>query len=121
MQFGMKKRCFHCGTEMKLHQKGYVYMRESSLAPVEERAYLELYYCPNCRHVDWVLPLTPLEEFEAEQKAKEDMTSVEKFEYTFRDYTDKELQKIVTSNGYVDDAKKAAKNLLHKRKFGDNQ
>lgn len=24
MYFGMKKRCFHCGTEMKLHRKGYV-------------------------------------------------------------------------------------------------
>ena len=76
-----------------------------------------MYYCPNCRHVDWVLPITPMEQFEAEQKAKEEMTSVEKFEHTFRDYTDKELQKIVESKGYVDDAKEAAKNLIHKRKF----
>lgn len=118
MLFGMKKRCFHCGTEMKLHRKGYVDMREGMLNPVDW-VYLELYYCPNCRHVDWVLPTTPLEEFEAEQKAKEDMTSVEKFEYTFRDYTDKELQKILDSSGYVDDAKEAAKHLLHKRKFGE--
>ena len=117
MYFGMKKRCFHCGTEMKLYQKGYVDMRTSMLNPVEERAFLELYYCPNCRHVDWVMPITPMEQFEAEQKAKEEMTSVEKFEHTFRDYTDKELAKIVESKGYVDDAREAAKNLLHKRKF----
>ena len=117
MYFGMKKRCFHCGTEMKLHRKGYVDIREKMFVPTEVWTYVEMYYCPNCRHVDWVLPITPMEQFEAEQKAKEEMTSVEKFEYTFRDYTDKELEKIVESKGYVDDAKEAAKNLIHKRKF----
>ena len=44
---------------------------------------------------------------------------MEKIEHTFRDYTDKELEKIVESKGYVDDAKEAAKNLLHKRKYGE--
>ena len=117
MYFGMKKRCFHCGTEMKLHRKGYVDIREKMFVPTEDWSYVEMYYCPNSRHVDWVLPITPLVQFEAEQKAKEEMTSVEKFEYTFRDYTDKELGKIVESKGYVDDAKEAAKNLIHKRKF----
>lgn len=120
MIFGKKKHCFHCATEMKLHQKGYVDMRTSMLDPVEERVYLALYYCPNCRHVDWVLPITPLEQFEAEQKAREDMTTVENFEHNFHDYTDKQLQKVIDGSGYVDDAKKAAQNILNRRKNGDN-
>lgn len=121
MIFGNKKHCFHCGEVMKLYQKGYVDMRSTMAAPVEESAYLELYYCPNCRHVDWVLPITPLEQFEAEQKAKEEMTTVENFEYNFRDYTDKQLQKVIEGSGYVDDAKKAAQNLLNRRKYGDRE
>ena len=35
MYFGMKKRCFHCGTEMKLHRKGYVDIREKMFVPTE--------------------------------------------------------------------------------------
>lgn len=121
MVFGEKRHCRRCGEELKLHRKGYVDIRPGTFTPVDEWVYLELYFCPNCRYAEWAMPITPIEQFEAEQKAKEEMTSVEKFEYTFRDYNDKELQKIVDSRGYVDDAKQAAQNLLHKRKYGDNQ
>lgn len=112
------RKCI-CGTEMKLHREGFIDMRASVFTPVDDWIYLKLYLCPSCRRVEWVMPATPLEEFEAEQKAKENMTPVEKFEHTFRDYSEKHLQKVIDGRDYVDDAKKAARNLLYKRKYGE--
>ena len=115
------RNCLRCGGEMKLLRKGNVLMRPDPFALVEEWVYMELYVCPDCRCAEWIAPMTPVEEFEAEQKAKENMTPVEKFEYTFRDYTEKQLQKVINGRDYVDDAKKAAQNLLNKRKHGDTE
>ncbi|MBR5572646.1 MAG: hypothetical protein IKV99_08450 [Oscillospiraceae bacterium] len=113
----MERKCLRCGEEMKLHREGNVYFRPGTFSPVDEWVYMELYFCPLCRHAEWVMPVTPIEQFEAEQKARENLTSVEKFEYTFRDYSDKQLQKVIDGRGYVDDAKQAAQNLLNKRKY----
>ena len=115
----MERKCLHCGGEMRFHRKGFVDIRTALAAPTEDWVYMELYVCPACRHAEWVMPVTPIEQFEAEQKARENMTSVEKFEYTFRDYSDKQLQKVIDGRGYVDDAKQAAQNLLNKRKYGE--
>lgn len=114
------RKCLRCGGEMKFNSKGYVDIRPGLMSPTDDWVYLELYFCPVCRHAEWVLPVTPLEEFERKQQEQENMTPVEKFEYTFRDYTEKQLQKVIDGRNYVDDAKKAAKNLLYRRKYGEN-
>ena len=53
------------------------------------------------------------------QALQETLSPVEKFEQTFRDYTEKQLQKVIDGRDYVPDAKKAAKNLLYRRKYGE--
>lgn len=115
----MEKKCLRCGGGMKMHRKGYVDLRPALAAPTDDWVYMELWFCPDCRYAEWVMPVTPMEEFERAQQAQKEMSPVEKFEYTFRDYSDKQLQKVIDGRGYVNEAKKAAKNLLYKRKFGD--
>lgn len=44
---------------------------------------------------------------------------VGKFERSFQNYTEKQLQKVVDGKDYVPDAKKAAKNLLYRMKYGE--
>jgi hypothetical protein len=44
---------------------------------------------------------------------------VKKFERTFRDYTAKQLQKVIDGKQYVPDAKRAAKNVLYRMKYGE--
>ena len=40
-------------------------------------------------------------------------------EHTFQNYSDKQLQKVIDGKDYVPDAKKAARNLLSRRKYGE--
>ena len=42
-------------------------------------------------------------------------------EHTFQNYSDKQLQKVIDGKDYVPDAKKAARNLLSRRKYGELQ
>lgn len=62
-------------------------------------------------------PAHPAEEFEKQQALQDSLSPVEKFERTFRDYTEKQLQKVIDGKDYVPDAKKAAKNLLYRRRY----
>ena len=50
---------------------------------------------------------------------QEALSPVEKFEHTFQNYSDKQLQKVIDGKDYVPDAKKAARNLLYRRKYGE--
>ena len=44
---------------------------------------------------------------------------VERFMYNFRGYSDEKLQQVIDGRGYVPEAKKAAKQLLYRRKYGE--
>lgn len=110
-----KKICPFCGAEMALHYTGWLFLREKQYLPVD---YMEaqLYLCPQCRFVAWFKPLTAVEEFEQEQQALEETHDpVKKFEFLFRDYSEKKLQKVIDGRDYLPEAKKAARNLLRKK------
>lgn len=77
----------------------------------------EIYVCPRCRYAAFFAPPTPAEEFEKQQALQDSLSPVEKFERTFRDYTEKQLQKVIDGKDYVPDARKAAKNLLYRRRY----
>ena len=101
-----KKICPFCGAEMALHYTGRLFLREKQYLPVD---YMEaqLYLCPQCRFVAW---------FEQEQQVLEETHDpVKKFEFLFRDYSEKKLQKVIDGRDYLPEAKKAARNLLRKK------
>ena len=39
--------------------------------------------------------------------------------YNFREYSDEKLQQVIDGRGYVPEAKKAAKQLLYRRRYGE--
>lgn len=111
--------CYACSVEMELKKHAILQMSDaenilSSLMVDYEPLYADVYICPQCRRIELFSPVSPLEEFENAPKE-----GVERFAYNFKDYTDKQLQKIVDGKGYVDEAKRAAKRLLAKRKGYD--
>lgn len=74
---------------------------------------VDVYMCPQCRNVQMFAPMTPVEELDATPEFRSD---VERFEWNFKDYSDRKLQKVIDGKDYVDDAKRAARNLLAKRR-----
>lgn len=108
--------CHACGVEMKLKKHAILQVSDAenilpSLMMDYEPLYVDVYICPQCRRIELFNAISPLEEFENAPK-----DGIERFEYNFRDYTEKQLQKVIEGKGYVDEAKKAAKRLLVKRK-----
>ena len=78
------------------------------------------YTCEACRYVAMFAPPSPLEEFEKRQAEEQVITDpVEKFMYNFRDYSNEKLQQVIDGKDYVPEAKKAAKQLLYRRKYGE--
>ena len=76
--------CPSCQAEMKLRYDGVLFMKTSQISPSPDCISVELYRCPRCRHLEWVEPLTAVEEFEkdqAEMEAVED--PAKKFEIIF--------------------------------------
>lgn len=113
-----KRLCPSCQEEMTLRYEGILYMKTSQLAFSTDYIGVELYRCPRCRHLEWVEPLTAVEQLEQEQAERESIDDpVKQFEYTFRDYSEKQLQKVIDGKGYVEEAKKAARNLLRRMKY----
>ena len=111
-----KRLCPSCREEMTLRYAGVLYMKEKLISTSPDYIRAELYRCPRCRHLEWVEPITPVEQLEQEQAEQEGITDpVRRFEHTFRDYSEKQLQKVVDGKGYVEDAKKAVRNLLRRR------
>ena len=102
----IKRLCPICrGEEIELtpYRSGCLSIKASPLTMVEEYLETEVYVCPRCRYAAFFTPPTAAEEFEQ----------------TFRDYTEKQLQKVIDGRDYVPDAKKAAKNLLYRRRYGE--
>lgn len=117
-----RRSCPFCGTEMALRPGArYLTTVDDPALPLMEQHMKVLFYtCPQCRYVAMFAPPTPLEEFEARQAEERTITDpVKKFEYSFRDYPDEKLQRVVDGKGYTPEAKKAARNLRYRRKYGE--
>ena len=111
--------CRDAEIELTPCRSGCLSIKASPLAMVEDYLEAEIYVCPRCRYAAFFTPPTAAEEFERRQALQDTLSPVEKFEQTFRDYTEKQLQKVIDGRDYVPDAKKAAKNLLYRRKYGE--
>lgn len=108
--------CPNCQEEMALRYEGVLFMKTGQFAPSPDYIRVELYRCPRCRRLEWVEPLTPLEEFEREQQALEgESDPVKRFERIFADYPARKLRKIVDGRDYLPEAKEAARKLLRKK------
>ena len=93
---------------------------DPALPLMEQHMKVLFYTCPQCRYVAMFAPPSPLEEFEKRQAEEQAITDpVEKFMYNFRDYSDEKLQQVIDGKDYVPEAKKAAKQLLYRRKYGE--
>ena len=103
--------------ELTPYRSGSLSVKPSPLSVSESFLETEIYVCPRCRYAAFFAPLTPAEEFEKQQALQDSLSPVEKFERTFRDYTEKQLQKVIDGKDYVPDARKAAKNLLYRRRY----
>ena len=113
----LAKECPLCGGKMMPPRcASYLTTVDDPGLPVMERHMKVLIYtCPECRYVAMFAPPSPLEEFE--QRQAED--PVERFMYNFRGYSDEKLQQVIDGRGYVPEAKKAAKQLLYRRRYGE--
>ena len=111
--------CRDTEIELEPYRSGSLSIKSSPIAMVEDYLETEIYLCPRCRYAALFVPPSPAEEFERRQALQETLSPVEKFEYTFRDYSEKQLQKVIDGKDYVPDAKKAAKNLLYRRRCGE--
>ena len=118
----VKRLCPICRdgeTELTPYHSGCLSIKASPLAMAEDYLETEIYVCPRCRYAAFFAPPTAAEEFAQRQALQESLSPVEKFEQAFRDYTEKQLQKVIDGKDYVPDAKKAAKNLLYRRRYGE--
>ena len=116
------KLCPLCGAEMTPPRcASYLTTVDDPELPIMERhTEVLIYTCPECRYVAMFAPPSPLEEFEKRQAEMQAISDpVKKFEYSFRDYSDEKLQKVAEGRDYTPEAKKAAKNLLYRRRCGE--
>ena len=111
--------CRDAEIQLEPYRFGSLSIKSSPMAMGEDYLETEIYLCPRCRYAALFAPPSPAEEFERRQALQEALSPVEKFEYTFRDYSEKQLQKVIDGKDYVPDAKNAAKNLLHRRRYGE--
>lgn len=117
-----RRSCPFCGAEMTPPRcASYLTTVDDPTLPLMERHMKVLIYtCEACRYVAMFAPPSPVEEFEKRQTEEQTITDpVEKFMYNFRDYPDEKLQRVADGKGYTPEAKKAARNLLYRRKYGE--
>lgn len=111
-----KPTCHACEVGMTLKKRAVLHISDAeniltTFAADYEMLYADVYVCPQCRRMELFEAMTPAEEFENAPKE-----GVERFEYNFKDYSDKQLQKVIEGKDYVDEAKRAAKRLLARRR-----
>ena len=111
--------CRDAEIELMPYRTGYLAFRASPLMTADLPLETETYVCPRCRYAAFFALPSPMEEYEKQQVLQEALSPVEKFEHTFQNYSDKQLQKVIDGKDYVPDAKKAARNLLYRRKYGE--
>ena len=116
------KQCPLCGGRMMPPRcASYLTAVDDPSLPVMERHIKMLIYtCEVCRYVAMFAPPSPLEEFEKRQAEEQAITDpVGRVMYNFREYSDEKLQQVIDGKGYVPEAKKAAKQLLYRRRYGE--
>ena len=106
--------CRDAEIELNPYRSGSLSVKPSPLSVSESFLETEIYVCPRCRYAAFFAPLTPVEEFEKQQALQDSLSPVEKFERTFRDYTEKQLQKVIDGKNYVvtEDSAAAASNAI---------
>ena len=118
----LAKECPLCGGKMMPPRcASYLTTVDDPGLPIMERHMKVLIYtCETCRYVAMFAPPSPLEEFEKRQAEEQAIADpVERFIYNFREYSDEKLQQVIDGRGYVPEAKKAAKQLLYRRRYGE--
>lgn len=115
----VRRTCPVCGQgELEPYRSCCLVVQDAPLSPAKDFIATEMYICPRCRYLALFAPMTPAEVFQQEQETLSAITDpVEQFEYRFRDYSEKQLQKIIDGKDYVPAAKRAAKNLISRRKL----
>ena len=116
------KQCPLCGGRMMPPRcASYLTAVDDPSLPVMERHIKMLIYtCEVCRYVAMFAPPSPLEEFKKRQAEEQAITDpVGRFMYNFREYAVERLPPVSDGKGYVPEAKKAAKQLLYRRRYGE--
>lgn len=116
------RRCGVCGEALMPYRECRLWVDTHPLAPLIDHELLavDVYLCPACRRLEWYAPISPIEAHEQEQSALEAITDpVKKFEYRFRGYDEKKLQQVIDGKDYLPEAKRAARNLLYLRRYGE--
>lgn len=115
----VRRTCPVCGQgELEPYRSCCLVVQDTPLSPAKSFIDTEMYVCPHCRYLALFAPMTPAELFQQEQNTLSAIADpVQQFEYRFRDYSDRQLQKVIDGRDYVPDAKKAAKELLRRRKY----
>lgn len=115
-----RRTCPVCGQgEPEPYRSGCIAVKDAPISPVDNFVAVELYRCSRCRYLAMFAPITQAEAFQQEQEVFAAITDpVEQFEYRFRDYSEKQLQRVIDGRDYVPAAKKAAQRLLYRKKYG---
>lgn len=120
MNDAIRRTCPVCGQgELEPYRSGCFTVKDAPISPLDYFVNVELYRCSCCRYLAMFAPVTQAEAFQQEQETLATITDpVEQFEFRFRDYSEKQLQKVIDGRGYVPAAKKAAQKLLYRKKYG---
>ena len=87
--------CRDAEIELTPYRTGYLAFRASPLMTADLPLETETYVCPRCRYAAFFVLPSPMEEYEKQQVLQEALSPVEKFEHTFQNYSDKQLQKVI--------------------------
>lgn len=117
----IRRTCPVCGQgALEPYRSGCLALKDAPISPVDNFVAVELYRCCRCRYLAMFAPVTQAEAFQQEQETLAAITDpVAQFEYRFRDYGERQLQKVIDGKDYVPAAKKAAQKLLHRRRYGE--
>ena len=68
------------------------------------------FICKDCSYIYWFMEDPPVS-----TKKAPGLTKVQEYEITFKKYSDKKLYKVINDEGYNQEAREAARNLLRQR------
>jgi len=67
------------------------------------------FICEDCSYIFWFM-----DDRTISPNSEPTLTRVQEYEITFKKYSEKKLQKVINDEGYNEDARQAARNLLRK-------
>ena len=68
------------------------------------------FICEDCSYIFWVM-----DDRTVSPNSEPTLTRVQEYEITFKKYSEKKLQKVINDDGYNEDARQAARNLLRRK------